>query len=40
MLPFSLLFCVAQVMAGEEGGDMGNARLYLTHVNNGSIKML
>lgn len=39
MLPLNLVFCVAQLMAGDEG-DLGNTRLYLTNVNNGSIKML
>ena len=39
MLPLKLVLCVAQVTSGEEG-DLGNARLYLTDVNNGSIKML
>lgn len=39
MLPLNLVFCVAQVMAGDEW-DLGNTRLDLTNVNNGSIKML
>lgn len=39
MLPLILVLYVAQV-AAEEEGDLGNARLYLTDVNNGSIKML
>lgn len=39
MFPLNLVFCVAQVMAGDEG-DLGNTRLYLPNVNNGSIKML
>lgn len=39
MFPLNLVLCVAQVAAGEEG-DLGNGRLYLTDVNNGSIKVL
>lgn len=39
MLPLNLVLCVAQVRARDKG-DLGNARLYLTDVNNGSIKIL
>lgn len=39
MLPLNLMLCVAQVMAGDEG-ELENTRMYLTNINNGSIKTL